>query len=216
MDKPLKQRMIGAIVLIALAVIFIPMLLDGGSGEKRRTVSLDIPSKPDEEYRSRLLPLDDRTAAEQAPEAPQQGRVQRDAEPPPRTSPPLPSQQSDGASNETAEPAEQGAASGDSPAETDPGPSAGGADSAPAVALDGDLANWFVQVGSFSRQSNADELRDRLIEAGYSAFTEASSVDGTATHRVKVGPELQRADAERVREEIASRFDLRGIVINES
>lgn len=216
MDKPLKQRMIGAIVLIALAVIFIPMLLDGGSGEKRRTVSLDIPSKPDEEYRSRLLPLDDRTAAEQAPDTPQQARVQRDAEPPPRTSPPSPSQQSDGASNKTAEPAEQGAASGSPPTETAPGPSAGGADSAPAVAPDGDLANWFVQVGSFSRQSNADELRDRLIEAGYSAFTEASSVDGTATHRVKVGPEMERADAERVREEIASRFDLRGIVISES
>ena len=29
MDAPLKQRLIGAAVLVALAVIFLPMLVDG-------------------------------------------------------------------------------------------------------------------------------------------------------------------------------------------
>ena len=34
MDQELKQRMIGAAVIIALAVIFVPMLFDGDIEEK--------------------------------------------------------------------------------------------------------------------------------------------------------------------------------------
>ncbi len=47
MDTPLKQRIVGAIVLVALGVIFIPAILDG-SGYKSRTAprNIEIPVKP--------------------------------------------------------------------------------------------------------------------------------------------------------------------------
>ena len=45
MDLALKQRLVGAIVLIALAVIFLPMLLDGSGTPERLDVEVEIPER---------------------------------------------------------------------------------------------------------------------------------------------------------------------------
>ena len=65
MDSALKQRLIGAAVLVALAMIFLPMLLQDRE-EARDDVSqvpLDIPAAPDSDFETRELPL----AVPQAP-----------------------------------------------------------------------------------------------------------------------------------------------------
>lgn len=47
MDEQLKKRLIGAVVLIALAVVFLPMILDGsGSDKASLQVEMDIPERP--------------------------------------------------------------------------------------------------------------------------------------------------------------------------
>ncbi len=46
MDERLKQRLVGAAVLVALAVIFLPMLLDGQPRQSERTVRLGLPERP--------------------------------------------------------------------------------------------------------------------------------------------------------------------------
>ncbi len=46
MDKALKQRILGAIVLVALGVIFIPALLDGSGYRSRESHSIEIPVPP--------------------------------------------------------------------------------------------------------------------------------------------------------------------------
>lgn len=227
MDKALKQRMVGAVVLIALGVIFIPMLLDGGSGEDaERSVELDIPAAPDREYRSRRLPLGE--SGGQPEES--GGEVERSAEleearpempRPARTAPdqgPSPADE-DGAgeTGNDGEPSGDTAGGesedGSAPPETEPQPAPREPDAGETA--DQPLGNWFVQVGSFSRESNAGELRDRLREAGYTAFVESSTVEGKTTHRVRVGPEMDRSSAESQRDEIQSEFDLKGIVISE-
>jgi len=43
LDLALKHRLVGAIVLIALAVIFLPMILDGSGTPERLQVGVDIP-----------------------------------------------------------------------------------------------------------------------------------------------------------------------------
>lgn len=44
MDQELKQRLIGAAVIIALAVIFVPMLFDGEVEQKNnQNISINIP-----------------------------------------------------------------------------------------------------------------------------------------------------------------------------
>ena len=45
MDQQLKQRLVGAAVIFSLAVIFLPMLLDG-SGNRGRMLKNEIPSAP--------------------------------------------------------------------------------------------------------------------------------------------------------------------------
>lgn len=47
MDLALKQRLVGATVLIALAVIFLPMLLDGSGTPERLDVEVEIPPRAD-------------------------------------------------------------------------------------------------------------------------------------------------------------------------
>lgn len=42
----MKQRLVGAIVLVALAVIFLPMLLDGSGPSGPRDVAINIPDQP--------------------------------------------------------------------------------------------------------------------------------------------------------------------------
>ena len=61
MDERLKRRLVGAVVLVSLAVIFLPMLLEERQGREVRIESSNIPPKPpvDEEYHSRVLPLPD-------------------------------------------------------------------------------------------------------------------------------------------------------------
>lgn len=55
MDQALKQRLIGAIILIALAVIFVPMLLDEPVSEAD-SPSLEIPPRPQAPVHTRRIP----------------------------------------------------------------------------------------------------------------------------------------------------------------
>ena len=47
MDKTLQQRLLGAILLVALGVIFIPVLLDGSGFKSRQGRSINMPAEPD-------------------------------------------------------------------------------------------------------------------------------------------------------------------------
>jgi cell division septation protein DedD len=58
MDTALKQRLIGAVVLVALAVIFLPMLIKGPAPDSGVSdVPLDVPQAPDGQFETRELPL---------------------------------------------------------------------------------------------------------------------------------------------------------------
>ena len=58
MEPALKQRLVGAAVLIALAVIFLPMLIQGPAPESGiADVPLDAPRAPQGEFETRDLPL---------------------------------------------------------------------------------------------------------------------------------------------------------------
>lgn len=217
MDKALKQRMVGAVVLIALGVIFIPMLLDTSSEEEgTRSVELDIPAAPDRDYRSRLLPLDERDAR---PAGESGGQVARESESAGSTS--LDDEASPRADAETSENATTGSVTEETSSREAPDgdvaePEPVEAESRPAEEpANQPLGNWFVQVGSFGQEANATDLRDRLRSAGYTAFVETSTVEGQTKHRVKVGPEMERSSAERQRDRIQTEFDLKGIVVSE-
>ena len=55
METKLKQRVIGAVVLTTLAIIVLPMLLDG-SAQDRARISANIPSAPMIDVKSLTIP----------------------------------------------------------------------------------------------------------------------------------------------------------------
>ena len=69
-----------------------------------------------------------------------------------------------------------------------------------------------VQLAAFSKPADADALRDKLRGAGFSAFTEAVSTDKGTLTRVRVGPVLNRAEADQLKAQVKSKVGMDGIV----
>ena len=57
MEQRLKERLTGTVVLILLAVIVIPLLLDEQRGVENRITTTNIPEKPDDTFTTRLIPI---------------------------------------------------------------------------------------------------------------------------------------------------------------
>lgn len=60
MERGLKERLVGAAVLVALAVVFIPMLLDDSSREVGPLTDSNIPERPagEDGFSSRIIPAE--------------------------------------------------------------------------------------------------------------------------------------------------------------
>ena len=190
----MKQRLLGAIVLIALAVIFVPMLLSGPAPKQTsETVNLAIPPAPDREFQNRVLPVDQTQDAAKATAAPPVTTSQTLAtvETPPRPAeipqpttavPAAPAPANDTAKTETPAPtAKTESKSGDS----EPSHSA--------------VGRFYVHLGIYAATKNADDLVAALKQGGFPAFAEASDYQGKPAERVRVGPYEDRAAAEAAR-----------------
>ena len=76
------------------------------------------------------------------------------------------------------------------------------------------LSGWAVQVGVFSKKDGAEELAARLRAGGYAAFVEPVKLAGGQTsHRVRIGPEVRRENAQRIQNEVKSKFKLDALVV---
>lgn len=59
------------------------------------------------------------------------------------------------------------------------------------------LPSWVVQVSSLGSPEAAGKLADKLKQSGFSSFVERAEVGGRTYYRVRVGPDIDRANAER-------------------
>lgn len=73
MDEQVKQRLVGATVLVVLGIVFIPLILDGSGEPVRSEVSLSLPP-PEPETETHTIRLDQprsrpeaQTSAEESP-----------------------------------------------------------------------------------------------------------------------------------------------------
>ncbi len=175
LDEQLKKRLIGAAVLAALAVIFVPMLLE--SPREQRPLGEIPPPPPPRPFDSKLLREPVPPPAKVAPLVP---RVSEQAPPAARpTKPGKPPR----AEKPPSAPA----------AKTPPKPKASTAETVPRTGL----AAWVVQVGSFSSQENARKLADKLRKAGLQVLDpERIELRGKVLYRVQVGPVLEKKRAE--------------------
>ena len=205
MDSGLKQRLLGAAVLIALAIIFVPMFL--GNSPPRETSAiqnLDIPPLPERKFETRTLPIEPaKPAAAPAPAAPPNPDkiVTVDTKAPPSfEAPDKPAEKgapadkaTPAAPAPTPKPMSASEAKPSAPEKPSNGESA--APAAPATAG----GRFTVNLGIYADQGHADALIARLKKTGYNAFAEPTEYQGKPAQRVRVGPYASRADAEAAR-----------------
>ncbi len=169
MDTRLKQRLIGAIVLVALAVIFLPMLVKGPAPDSggAQDVPLRVPSPPAMQ------------------DAPQQG-VQAGAEGQyetrelPLVVPNAPA---------------SGSATG-MPVTAPPPSTAQNGNALPSTAAAG---NYAVNFGAYATEADADAVIAHLKKSNLPGFRQPDTINGRQAWRVRIGPYADRAQAELVR-----------------
>lgn len=178
MDTGLKQRLIGAAVLVALAVIFLPMLVKGPAPDSGvSNVSLEMPDAPESEMQTRELPL------VMPGDVPKGGAVGMDSTPVDRPS----ATSTQPVTSGSVDP-DQVPSSG--PSEADP------PESFPATTAGGGYA---VHFGAYASQKGADTVVALAKAAQLPAYSEAATVNGKPAFRVRIGPYATRAEAEAVR-----------------
>lgn len=192
MDERLKQRLVGAAVLVSLGIIFIPMLLQGSVDEAAAPTSAGgIPPRPRAQFTAPIF-----AAGQPAENGPAEGTAPA---------------QGNSVASQAAAPAEDAAAGGPNspPADVETAQPA----STPAPARAVGLTGWAVQLGAFSRHDNAVALVKELRNKGYTAFVDADRTQDDTLTRVLVGPELERADALAMQKRLKQEFKLDGMVI---
>jgi len=179
MERALKERIIGAIVLVIFVVLVVPIFLDGPP-EDGEIVSerVLLPGQKDQDTktvvleRGRSQPIPVANSTEDDSGKPEDVPAELKVTQP--TPEPVPQQE---AVREKQAPAPQ--------PQTEP--------KKPAASTTG---MWAVQLGSFSNKENAEKLAADLRKQGYAAFLSQLQTSSGQLHRVRIGPQKDRASAE--------------------
>ncbi|MCW3148863.1 SPOR domain-containing protein [Stutzerimonas stutzeri] len=188
LDKGLKQRMVGALVLIALAVIFVPMLFTRQND--LRHVSVDAPAMPATPSISKVemepIAVPEPASIPEGLEIAEETVDEASAAPTPQATPeerPTVATQSDAVQSAPQEQAR----------------------------LDANKlpVSWSIQLASLSNRASAETLQKTLRSQGYNAYIRVA--DGM--NRVFVGPLIERDEANRLRDQLQRQQKLNGFVV---
>lgn len=209
MNDVLKQRLVGALILLALGVVFWPIIFVQ-PGERGDFEELQIPPRPSvdtapltppdtaglrgsPEIADPLPDVHDEALLTLGPESigdevPGPG-IAADGEEPEATAPEPPPQPQAKTSTTRSEPPER-----------------------PALDADGLPISWILRVASVSSQERADQLRKDLLAMGHEAYVQRVSSGGKTLYRVSVGPKVEKARLEQIQGEIDARFGVKTLV----
>ncbi len=184
-----KQRVVGILVLGALAAIFLPMVFEFGDRHRVDTAS-QIPPAPD--IVPAVIPEPARVEGLEA------GKTDQDIF------------QFDASRQAAAKAASAPAAEKRPP----PAPADAvkpAAAAAPTLDARGVPNAWVLQVASFKDKARAQDITDQLLADGYKAFIRsATNADGVA-HRVYVGPKLDRHKLQKEKAMIESKYRVKAL-----
>lgn len=224
----MKKRMVGAIVLVALAVIFVPMLLEDKE-EPVDTVRLEkqIPREPSTEYRTDLIPTE-----EEAGKAAIDSRTSMEipletiTEPERPTEPPEAEAEVEATAVEEAikeETSKEEWVIVEEKAETPPEASSTKAVTPPPETKVPEIVEtppatpigkgWTIQAGSFGVKVNAEKLMANLKLKGMPAYLSEIRVQDKTLYRVRIGPIESKQKAEQQLKDVESNFKLKGAII---
>ncbi len=206
LDKAYKQRMVGALVLVALAVIFLPMLFS--RQDEQRQVTVEAPAAP----QAPAMPqVQMETVAVPEPQALPQEPVPTDEEVAEDTAPAAPVAPAPTAPIMITKPVAPPAVAKPIPAPAQPITASSSEPDTTQSRVDanGLSVSWSVQLASLSSRASAESLQKTLRSQGYNAYIR--SADGK--NRVFVGPLIERAEADRLRDLLGRQQNLKGFVV---
>ncbi|UCH52649.1 MAG: SPOR domain-containing protein [Pseudomonadota bacterium] len=206
-----KHRIIGAIILVALAVIFIPMLLDETQPPSDLKETPEIPARPaTSDTKVVITPVTKPEPKDQVEVAP----------PPPK--PAIETAKTE--SKEAAEPLgveplkpTEAKAPGPSPTETPaakpaPAPKTEKAEKAEKTEKAGSKG-WIVQVGVYANPDNAARASSKLKSHGHAVREEHIKIATGTAVRLRVGPYRDKAIAQRARDQIEKDIGEKAVVL---
>jgi DedD protein len=215
LDTQLKHRLTGAIILVALAVLFVPELLTGprpGGAGAGATIS-PPPSEPRPGATADGAPVRsydiDLTDAAARPASARTATAPMAAPPP-----------ADGTGTHTDASTGAAPASGNVPDAIKPDNAArvAAAPASPPAAAGPTVATrapgFAVQLGSFAARDTAEHLATDLRARRFAAFVSPVNVDGRRLYRVRVGPLSDRPAAEVLQSRLAG-LGRNGTVVTE-
>ncbi len=199
MEQKLKERLVGAAVLVAVAVIFIPIIFTD-SPETEVILGSNIPEKPESNFNSRIIPViesdDNSSLTPIDPENVESGKSQNNDA--------IVEQKVVAEKVITANENNAGKQAIEQKEATT------GVEGKATVGL----SAWIVQLGSFTDEDNAQSLNTKLRQAGYPSFVEPIKKDGKNRYRVRVGPEIKRSEADMLLKKLKEKMQLDGIVVS--
>jgi len=150
LDRKLRKRIIGAIVLAAFLVILVPEWLDGAGHKSRYSNKVEIPDKPE------FKPIAEYMES---------------------------------------------------------------TDSAPTInkrikSEESSVHAWALQLGSFSKEANAEAMRDKLRAKGYASYVDVLKKPDRSTYRVRIGPELDKKRLEQIKDELGKKEKMKGMLVH--
>ncbi len=238
MSERMKQRAVGAVVLVALAIIFVPMFLDYDNDRHAKSSESVIPPKPDSEIKTVSIPIrewSEKTVADVLPKS--RDRAEPISDDPAiapvviekkksvavakalQEEPPKPVGKTEKRSKVASAAVESKASekkvlpSSQQKSKAEPTKTSVEKLKPQLAKLSNPSRAWVVQVGSFSKRTNAEKLRNRLRKSGYRAFMASSKSNGRTVVRVRIGPELLRSEANKIKRKVEKELKLQAMVL---
>jgi len=194
MDRRVKERLVGASILVVLIVLIVPELLSGPPGPPPASARTGLPISTPEPVRN--VTVDLATSKAQSPEPAAVAAATSASIAPPQA-------RSGEAASAVGEPAavlpataparaKSSAPIENTPLETAAPPHTSGKTAVkPLIAGHG----WAVQLGSFASRANADKLARQLKAQGFAVYVLSGGSGSSPRYRVRVGPMADRSAA---------------------
>ena len=188
MSSALQNRLVGTVIVVALAVIFLPDFLNG----KKETVKTDFASVPATPAKKPIV----------EPDTFPSERVARAAQ--------RPIEIVDDVAVDEPRPESQQTNAQASARDTSDDLAKQTVVNAPADAADD--AGWVIQLGSFRHKKNVQQLLEKLEKAGYRTYSRGIRTNSGALTKVFVGPDLDKNKLENALPHLKELTGLRGKV----
>ena len=212
-----RRRLVGAIALVVLVVIALPIVLDKEPSPIGQDLVIQIPSQDAGKFNTRVLPPS-APGATPPPGAGTEGAAPAKALTPgaaPQVvtpvTPPVATTVAPAKSEPRAVPAEAKAPLAPAPGARKESPSPAKdqtravkdeSDAVRAQALLEGKEAWVIRLGAFSNEANVKRLRDKLAAVGVKSYTETAKGPKGEQTRVRAGPFDSRLEAEQAQEKL--------------